>query len=176
MKNIFIVLITLISLNCSTKQKVSGLEKCPKIFKRNFSSIEDGKYKTILKNDTIIFNELRYKCVNSAFYTHKVMYDKFGGWHKVIYPKNSKSPILLWEKIDLFNNGEKLNIYTSGIEEWKHIYASIMVFDKNENDLLASNSSYKEKIKKMFAEMIKKNKTYKKEFYKKFHALKKHSK
>ncbi|WP_431167719.1 hypothetical protein [Tenacibaculum halocynthiae] len=102
------------------------------------------------------------------------MYDKFGDWHKVIYPKNSKSPILLWKKIDLLNNGEKLSVYTSGLEEWKHIYASIMVFDEYENDLLTSSSPHKEKIKNMFAEMIKKNKTHKKDFYKKFHALKKH--
>lgn len=79
----------------------------------------------------------------SAGYTHKVMYDKFGKWDKAIYPSNKKSPILLWEKVDLFSNGEKYNVYTNGTEEWKHINASVMIFDENENDMLSMESSEK---------------------------------
>ena len=93
------------------------------------------------------------------------MYDKFGKWNKAIYPSNRMHPILMWEKIDLFSNGNEYTILTNGLEEWKHIYSSIMVFDENETDLLSSSSSEKEAITNFFADLLKNHNTEKRDFY-----------
>ena len=71
----------------------------------------------------------------------------------------------MWEKVDLFSDGKKYIVFTNGIEEWKHIYASVMVFDENEIDLLSDNSKEKEKLTNFFAESIKNLNTKEKFFY-----------
>ncbi len=163
MKNL-IFLIFLV-LSCSTSQKVVKDEKCPKIYKNNYTQILNEKYEAVTDNDTAMFNEIRFECVYSALYTHKIMFDKFGKWDKAIYPNNRKHPILKWENVDLFSNGKKYNVFTNGIEEWKHIYASVMVFDQNNNDLLTNDSPEKDNLTNYFSGLIKKNKTDKKDFY-----------
>lgn len=127
----------------ASSQIIVANEKCPKIYKNHYTEILNEKYETVSNKNTIAYNEIRFECVFSAGYTHKVMYDKFGKWDKAIYPSNKKSPILLWEKVDLFSNGKKYHVYTNGTEEWKHINASVMIFDENENDMLSMESSEK---------------------------------
>ncbi|WP_339919856.1 hypothetical protein [uncultured Flavobacterium sp.] len=152
-------------------QKIVQQEKCPKIYKTNYTEILVEKYLTISNNDTIKFNEIRFECVFSALYTHKVMFDKFGKWDKEIYPNNSNLPILLWENVDLYSNGKKYNVFTTGLEEWKHIYASVMVFDNNYIDLITDDSLEKENLINYFSDLIKKNKTYRKNFYEEYRKM-----
>ena len=57
-------------------------------------------------------------------------------------------------------------MYTNGTEEWKHIYASVMVFDENDTDLIFKESPEKENLKHYFSELIKKQNSKKKDFYK----------
>jgi hypothetical protein len=99
------------------------------------------------------------------------MFDKFGKWDKEIYPNNSNLPILLWENVDLYSNGKKYNVFTTGLEEWKHIYASVMVFDKNYIDLITDDSLEKENLINYFSDLIKKNKTYRKNFYEEYRKM-----
>ena len=165
MKCTTLITLVLIILSCSSSQKAVKDEKCPKIYKNSFTKILNEKQKTVLNNDTISFNEIRFECVHSSFYTHEVMFEKFGKWDQAIYPSSRKHPILMWEKVDLFSDGKKYIVFTNGIEEWKHIYASVMVFDENEIDLLSDNSKEKEKLTNFFAESIKNLNTKEKFFY-----------
>ena len=165
MKYTFLIILVLVILGCTSTQKIVKEERCPKIYKNDYTDILNEKHETISNNDTITFNEIRFECVYSALYSHKVMFDKFGKWDKAIYPSNRKHPILMWENIDLCANGKKYKVFTNGIEEWKHIYASVMVFDENDIDLLSNNSSEKENLTSYFASLIKKHKTENKGFY-----------
>lgn len=164
MKYIFIITSLITLLSC-TSQKVVKENKCHKFYKSDFTEILNEKYKTVYKQDTLSFNEIRFECVYSALYTHKVMYDKFGKWNKEIFPSNRKHPFLIWENVDLFSNGKKYTVMTNGLEEWKHIYASVMVFDNDENNLLLDSSTEKNAITFFFADLIKNNDTEKKDFY-----------
>lgn len=154
----------LILSSCSS-QKIGKENKCPRIYKNDFTEILNEKYNTIYDLDTVTFNEIRFECVYSAFYTHKVMFDKYGKWNKEIFPSNRKHPILIWENIDIFSNGKKYIIMTNGLEEWKHIYASVMVFDNKESDLLSDSSTEKAAITNFFANLIKNHDSEKKAFY-----------
>ena len=151
-------------MSCSS-QKTAGEVKCPKIYKNDFTEILNEKYKTVYENDTITYNEIRFECIYSSFYTHKVMFDKYGKWDKEIYPSNRKHPILMWQNVDLFSNGKKYTIMTNGLEEWKHIYASVMVFDLNETDMLSSTAKEKEAITNLFSGLLKNHKTEKEDFF-----------
>ena len=168
MCKIYLILLILSISNILTAQKNAIEERCPKLYKQNFTEIVREKYITLVNKDTIIFNEVRYECVFSAFYTHKVMYDKFGKWNKAIYPNNTKNPILMWENVDLFSNGKKYNVFTNGNEKRGEIYASIMIFDQNENDLLAEKSTEKDSLINLFGDLLKNNKEWKKSFYEVF--------
>src|SRR5690606_2652463 len=100
-----------------------------------------------------------------AMYTKKVMYDKFGKWTKEIRPNNERHPILLWENVKLFEDENKLfNVYANGDENWNEMYASVLIYDDQNNDCLQENNLLKEKIVNYFSKGIQ-NLNNKKEFY-----------
>src|SRR5690554_4256912 len=151
MKAIYVSILFSVFLSCASSPKTAK-GKCPKIYENDFTEILNDVYITIHEKETLRINEIRYNCVNSffytineirykcvysSFYTHKAMYDKYGKWDKAIFPNNRNYPILMWHNIDLFSNGKKYTVLTNGLEEWEHIYASVMILDENENDILA---------------------------------------
>ena len=166
MKKSYILIIIVLILSCSSSKEKQEKQdvKCPKIYKTSYSEVLFEKYKTIVNNDTITYNELRFECVYSAFYTKKVMFDKFGIWDKEVFPANRSHPILFWNNVELFSDGKKYDVYTNGIEEYRHIYASVMIFQDGK-DLLSLNSLEKKKIQNYFSDLIKKNDLNKSEFY-----------
>ncbi len=164
MKHVFLIVLLISLVGCSP-QKVIVENKCPKIYKNDFTQILNKKYKTIYEQDTVAFNEIRFECVYSPFYTHKVIYDKFGKWDKEIFPSNRKHPILMWENIDIFSNGKKYILMTNGIEECNHIYASVMLFDKKQRDLLTESYAEKDLITNLITDLIKNHNSDKKDFY-----------
>jgi hypothetical protein len=166
MKSIYITIIFFIFTSFLSSQIVVKETKCPKIYENKFTEILNEKYIAINNNDTTTINEIRFECVYSSFLTHKVMYDEYGKWNKEIYPNNRKDPILMWKNIDLFSNGKQYTILTNGLEEWKHIYASVMVLDENEKDILSEQTDEKIAITNLFAELIKKHNPEKRNFYK----------
>ena len=165
MKRIYLTVILSIFLSCSSSQKAIKETKCPKIYKNKFTEILNEKYVTINGKDTTKINEIRYECVYSALYTHKVMYDKYGKWNKEIFPSNRNHPILMWNNIDLLSNGKKYTVLTNGLEEWKNIYASVMILDEEERDVLTEQTEEKIALTNFFGELIKNHNPEKKDFY-----------
>lgn len=177
MKNtILIIITTLISFSCSSQKVSSKKEKgigiaqktanpnTPYIYKNGYLNFNIEKIPVPEKSSTL--NKLKFNAVHSAMYTQKVMYDRFGKWSKEIRPNNEKHPILVWGKIKLFENDNKLySVYADGEEKWEEIYASVLVFDENQNDCLEENSPSKDKVINYFAEGIQ-NLSKNEDFYK----------
>lgn len=178
MKNIALILsILLLTVNCSAQKnkkinREKGIGVAQKtanpntryIYKNGYINFNIEKIPVPQKNDTL--NKLKFNAVYSAMYTQKVMYDKFGQWNKEIRPNNEKHPILVWEKVKLFDDENKLfSVYADGEERWEEIYASVLVFDENKNDCLEDNSPYKNKVTNYFAEGIQ-NLSKNEDFYK----------
>lgn len=153
--------------NCGGSESVKNRKKCRKLYHGNYTNINNQEYKTIFKEDTITYSEVRFECVISALMTHKVMYDNYGMWDEVVYPNNKKHPLLFWDKVDIFKDGNKYNIFTNGDEgsDNPKIYASFMVFNELNQDLLKSNSKEKEKLMKYFSDLIGNNDKEKRGFY-----------
>ena len=166
MKKFLTLSIVLILTSCSAPKKVTGLKKCNSLNRTGYDSFIIEKFKSKVNNSTILVNELKYECVNTAMLTKKIMYDTFGKWDKEIYPKRKSHPILVWENIKLFyNDTVKFTVATNGIESYKYINASVLVFDKEYKDALAKVSKYKSKLISYFSDMIHSNNTKKKDFY-----------
>ncbi|WP_136437551.1 hypothetical protein R5O20_06170 [Tenacibaculum maritimum] len=165
MKGIYITIIFSIFLNCSSMRKAIKETKCPKIYKNKFTEILNKKYVTINNKDTTKINEIRYECIYSPFYTHKMMFDKYGKWGKEIFPSDKNHPILIWNNIDLLPNGKKYTVLTTGLENWKYIYASVMVLDEKERDALTKQNEEKIALTNFFGELIKNHNPEKKDFY-----------
>ncbi|RRJ90181.1 hypothetical protein [Flavobacterium macacae] len=164
MKNNYFLALTFVALTCFSQQEKYKAEKCAKIYKNNFTKINFVKKESNVGNGTILLNEMRYECVASASSTRKGMFDKFGIWDKEIYITGTKHPILVWSQVDLFSDGRKIDVFANGIEEFKHIYASVMVFE-NGIDLLAETCMEKEKISEYFSNLIKNEYQGKSDFY-----------
>jgi hypothetical protein len=164
MKQLQLLLFLLLTIT-STAQK-SNKKKCSKIYPNNFSSVAVVLLNPQTIRDTIGITQIKFQCVYSAMTTHKIMFDKFGKWSTIIPTAKKSSPILKWENIDLFSNGNTYTVYTHGIETSGEIYASIMVLDSEKKDVLSQNHSEKEKIIEHFSNAIRDKKSSKKsEFY-----------
>jgi len=164
-KALLLCIIVMITITC----KVSSFEKvkneCSKTFANDFSKIEIAQFKYAIDKDTSYFNEVRYKCTGSSFYTKKVMFDTFGKWDKALYPKNERHPILLWENKYLSSQDTiSYTIAATGAEEKHTIYTSFLAFDNAGNDLLNDDGSRK-KLTSYFKKAIRSNDQKKKEFY-----------
>lgn len=162
MKNlIYLLIISMLSFTSYSQEK-----RCKKIIKNGFKTVLYEEFKSVVNKDTIKLNEVKYECVHTAMYTKKVMYDKFGKWHKEIYPNKERHPMLIWENIKLFaNDSTKFTIATNGLESIETIYASILVFDQNNNDLLAKSSPYRDKLVDYFGKLIINDNNKKEDFY-----------
>ncbi|MEM6720459.1 MAG: hypothetical protein AAF611_14125 [Bacteroidota bacterium] len=132
-------------------------KRCLKMLKNDYAGVLYHKFRPVVGNDTLQINEVKFECVITSFYTKKVLYDRFGMWHKEIYRNPSgRIPELLWKDIQLFEDDEKkFTVVARGVETPKTIYASIMVFDDNNYDMLHKNSPYRDKIVALFGEYIK---------------------
>ena len=147
MRNIFLIFLALVVLgSCKTQkeqtERVGVAQKTanpnvPYIYKNGFLSY------TIVKNIVLDANELKFNAAASAMYTQKAMYDKFGVWAREIKTDNEMHPILVWEKVKLFEDEAKLyTVWAKGAENWSEIYASVLVFDENNKDLRYNRNFY----------------------------------
>lgn len=162
---LFTLITTLILISCASTNKITE-RRCKSILKNDYNTILEEKYESIVNNDTIFLNEVKYECVHTAFYIKKGMYDRFGKWNREIYPKGKHHPILLWNKVKLFpNDTTEFIVAAHGLESTGTIYASVLVFDKENNDLLSESSEYKTKLIEYFSEMIKSNDSLKRDYY-----------
>ncbi len=166
MKHSLIIIITaLILISCASTNKVTE-KRCKSILKNDYQNILEDKFESVVNNDTIYLNEVKYECVYTAFYTKKGMYDRFGRWNQEIYPNGKTHPILLWKDVKLFpNDTTEFIVAAYGKESNKTTYASVLVFDKQNKDLLTEKSEYKTKLIDYFSDMIKTNDSEKKDFY-----------
>lgn len=129
----------------------------PFIYKKGFKNYNILTKQIVKKNnDTTELNELKFNAVLSAMYTKQLMYEKFGKWSKEVRPNIDEShPILVWEKVKLFENEDKrYSVFANGDENWNEIYASVLVFDENNNDCLSASYPNKEKIIEYFSNGI----------------------
>jgi hypothetical protein len=162
---ILLVVLSAAFIGCSSVP-VKEEKKCYKILKNNFSEIQEAKFVSVVNKDSLFLNEVRYICVYSSMYTKKGMFDRFGKWNKVIYPQKNTHPILVWENVALFPADPTLfTVAALGLESRSTIYASMLVFDQNKEDMLQENSPYKTKLIDYFGEMIKSDDSLKSNFY-----------
>lgn len=157
---------TLVLSSCSSGSfKNNNSKRCEKIYYNDFAWVLQDTFKSVVNSDTIFFNEIKFECVHSSFYIQKAMFDRFGKWNKSIKPLQ-RSTILIWENVTLFENDTiQFTVAGMGEENNKTIFASVMVFNQNNNDMLAVNSPYRERLINYFSDAIRNDKIQKKSFY-----------
>lgn len=181
-KTNIVILLSILLVSCSSKINKKNEEKgmgikhktenpnIPYIYENGYKNFEIKKIQTIQDKDTSTISELRFNAVFSAFYTKKLMFDKFGKWTNVIYLNNDRHPILIWENVKLFDTKNKVySVATNGVESWEEMYASVIILDNNNNDCLTQTNSEKDSIIHYFSnELIKldTNKKFYEEYWK----------
>lgn len=163
--NLIISIVLMVMISCSSAKTLPE-KRCKSILKNNYSNILVEKFRYTVNEDTLLLTEVKYECVFSAMYIYKAMYDKFGKWNKVVYPKGQPNPILIWENIQLFeNDSTEFIVAANRKEEPATIYTSVFVFDNKSRDLLNENSKYKDQLIDYFSGLIRSNKEDKEDFY-----------
>ena len=160
-------------ISCSTtKQRATENPNFPFLYTNGY---KDYKLKSVLRvdqNETAEITELPFNAVESAMYTQKLMFDKFGAWNKEIKQPNYKNPTLIWENIKIFANKDKYyTVAANGVESNEAIYASVMVYNSENNDCLSADNPEKELLIKYFSNEIKKlnnNENFYQLYHKKF--------
>lgn len=108
--------------------------------------------------------EARFHCIRGAMSMGKAIFDKYGKWSVATPGLFTQRYFLVWENIDLYNNGVLYNLITFGDENQKEMYTSIMIFDKDYNDLLADDAENYDLVV-YFTQLLNINDPKKKEFY-----------
>lgn len=145
MKNVFLLLLVLISYSCATTkttkydvgkyyQEIKSSEPIhvpkfkkiptaanklsyPFLYINGYEDYKIKKSKYVKNNNTNLVNELHFYATHSSFYTRKVMYDAFNNWDKNLFINNQRTPMLIWEKVKLLpNRDEKFYVVAGGYE------------------------------------------------------------
>lgn len=157
MSKLFYLFCFIIITSCGTTGKVEDHKKytkrCHRIYKNDFSAYNIEDYRIVTATDTVILNQLKIFCVGGVS-TGNIIYDDFGKWaYQYELVKNDRT--LVWKNVDLFSDGSKYSVYTSGYDDQNGPpYTSVMIFDENDKDMLSPNSNIKEKIVLYFSEKI----------------------
>lgn len=145
-------------IGCGSQEK--NATHCNKTFGRQAMSIDFKELKSKDKSDSSSIHQLRFVCTRSARETGKIMFASFGDWNELVYDADKYWPNVLWESVDLLNDGKKYIVFTSGIESTKErTFSGVIVFDELGNDALAEDSNVKDELVAFFTERLDENST-----------------
>lgn len=130
---ILVVLLAALFSCKATKGDAPSLLKEPQyqIVQRAF--VEQG--------DTTYVNELQFDPYDSATDIQTVFYNNYGKWDAAYEGKyNPRIQQLIWENCKLLGTDEEFYIITDGEESMEEYFTAVMVFDKNNKDLLTEKN------------------------------------
>ena len=159
----------IITYSCAPTDGISdNIEKrCESASFNSYEKIVEESSHMIFNGNNLHYNEVRFECVKSPLISKKVMYDKFGKWNSKIDSKREESPILIWKNVQLFpTDSTRFTVAANGMENEKKVFASVIVLDQENKDLLSHESEYKELLINYFSAMILTHDQSKRIFYK----------
>lgn len=168
MKHLLTVFLLALLFCSGTSTKTIVNKRCNKILKNDYTNITEDKIKFTIGNNIFSFTEVRYECVYTGMYIQKGMFDKFGKWDKIVYPKGKRYPIFFWINKKLFADDATLYTVASDGLDGNTIYTSVAVFDNDNNDLLSTESISRKKLIDYFSNLIRTDNPEKKYFYEVF--------
>jgi hypothetical protein len=107
------------------------------------------------------FNQVRY-CTHNPFVLSKLLFEELGHWDATYIDKKKKSVLVFWTNVKIEGINKK---FTYGTTSYYDCLSSIIVYDENDNDMLAPNSKYREILLENFRERINNYDTEKKSLY-----------
>lgn len=166
---IFSIICIGLLIACNSAKSNNQANKCPSYPKNDFLEANIVSLESIVENDTIKYNELRFYCLYSSLYTKKGMYDTFGKWDIMMNEQLGRASEFVWKDVKLFENDTlTFQVAAGGKESRNEMYSSVVVFDQNGRDMLQEDSPYLEKLEHYFGQLIKNNDDEKTDFYKHF--------
>lgn len=166
MKNKILLLIILAFVVSCSSGKINPNNRCNSALENNYKRIVYDNHISLTNNKENIYTEVRFECALGPSYIEKRMFEKYGNWTSSIVLRNNYHRVLIWEKVKLFENDDKLyNVAALGHESKKTIYTSVVVSDIDNYDVLKDDSAQRKKIVEYFSNMIKSNNSRDKAFY-----------
>ena len=147
MKNLLPILLFALLFSCSQKTI-------------HFTSKYEQKYTIlpvpiVVEQDTTWVNELRFYKIKSAKDTQKLMFDKFGKWNEMLEGKYQENiSQLVWNDRIILNDTTQFLIVADGTETQLEFFASVMIFDKKNNDCLSNSNPLRQLLVEFFASQM----------------------
>jgi len=151
---VFSLILVALLFNCTSKKPFENSRLYKHILEENPKSISYDQILTVSNNDTVIYNQVRFKNRYSLTSTQKALYQKYGKWDQTLVSENINGYTLAWKGIELFSNEDEFTVLASSNEERNNSYASVIVLDENGNDIAINNNTIKQKIALVIGEMI----------------------
>ena len=136
-----LALIAAAIISCSPKAYLKYGKKSNK-----FLYFYEGNHMVIQSHDTVNFIEIKFVNKISSTLSSRAMFDNYGFWNNEVSDDNINKRILIWNKVDLLKNGQYFNVATTGLENKEIQYASFIITDTLNNDVLASQSKLKDDL------------------------------
>lgn len=130
------MLVTLL-FACKTPEKFDySLCRTYKVTDPKQISWSENNLKSIDKTLT----ELRF-CTHHPSILSEIIYEEYGKWGNMVkQPKNRMGVLLFWNDILIKGIDQPVNIVTTS---YRDAQSTIMIFDKQKNDLLSNTSEYR---------------------------------
>ena len=136
MNKIIVLLILILISACGTTKNPT------RAFYKNYFSPETAEFEVVQvpivsNSDTLILNELRFYTIRSSMNSIHMLTSMYGNHDKEYRGRyQANLPQLIWENKDIFQNGELYTISACGTETGTEAFASVAVFDSENNDCL----------------------------------------
>lgn len=156
----YLLLFFVISLSSCGARKV----KAPKLLRKPQYQIVQRAF--VEQGDTTYVNELQFDPYDSARDIQTAFYNNYGRWDAAYEGKyNPMIKQLIWENCKLLGTDEEFYIITDGEESMEEYFTAVMVFDKNNKDLLTEENPRRAILIDSLVMLMRKRGSYEK-FYK----------
>ncbi|MFD2917996.1 hypothetical protein [Psychroserpens luteus] len=103
-----------------------------------------------IKEADVKLNQVRY-CTHNPSVVSQLLYEELGHWDGLYVDKEKKSVIIFWKDQKIEGIDKK---FTYGLTSYHDVLSSVIVYDENDNDMLAQNSEYREILLDNFKKRI----------------------
>lgn len=149
MRNLSFAIVVFVIISCSSRKKL--IDKNAYNLEWNIEEVN-----IISAAGSTKINELRFHEVNSAKDAMILMFQNYGKWDKKAegkYQDNIKQ--LVWENLNVLNDGHMFTVITDGTETESNYFASLVIFDSDGKDCLRWGSPLRDELTNLFLEKMK---------------------
>ncbi|MFC4636432.1 hypothetical protein ACFO3O_21170 [Dokdonia ponticola] len=164
MKYYLTIFSCLVLIGCSSSVRTTP-NKCGKLPSNTYWGTFENQFSSKINGYEYTGTLFSYDCVLHSFITKKVLFDYYGKWGDSFYLSDERHPIMIWKNRDILRDGSSLTILATGEEDYGNMNGSMMIFDREGNDMLLLGAEKRKELIEFVGTLIKRNDSKKRDFF-----------